>query len=195
MALDDVVDLVANALRELERRQRETHEAIGGLRARFEALVDVLVAKQVLTTGNQAHLERCAKNAGDDRPKVRLRMYDVDKYNMVHGDAVDCADRMPLCKGRCCKLTIVLSEQDLDEGELQWELLEPYVMRRGKDNRCVYQDRGSGHCTNYDHRPSTCRAYSCKEDRRIWLDFANKIPAPPVLLGEDDALADHPSRA
>ncbi len=194
MALDDVVDLVANALRELERRQRETHEAVGGLRARLDALTDVLVAKQVLTAGNQSHIERCAKNVGEERPKVRLRTFDPDKYNMVHGEAVDCADRMALCKGRCCKLTIVLSEQDLDEGKLQWELQEPYVMRRGKDGRCVYQDRKSGGCTNYDYRPSTCRSYSCKDDRRIWLDFDNKIPAPPFLLAdEDDSLAVYPN--
>ncbi|MEO7733025.1 MAG: YkgJ family cysteine cluster protein [Kofleriaceae bacterium] len=193
MALDDVVDLVANALRELDRRQRQTHEAVDGLRARLVALTDVLVAKQVLTAGNQTHIERCAKNGGEERPKVRLRLNDVDKYNMVHGEPVDCADRMPLCKARCCKLTIVLSEQDLDEGKLRWELDDPYVMRRGKDGRCHYQDRSTGGCTNYEHRPSTCRSYSCKQDRRIWLDFENKIPAPPFLLhDEDDALVAYP---
>jgi Fe-S-cluster containining protein len=188
MALDDVVDLVANALRDLDRRQRASDEAIGDVRARIDALVDVLVAKDVLGPGHKAHLERCAKNGAAARPTVRLRMYDVDKYNMQHGEPVDCADRMPLCKGRCCKLTIVLSEQDLDDGKLQWNLQEPYVLRRGKDHRCVYQDRSSGFCTNYDHRPATCRAYSCKDDRRIWLDFENKIPAPAVLLGDDDEL-------
>jgi len=193
MALDDVVDLVANALRDLDRRQRETQDAIGGLRARLDALTEVLVAKSVLTAGNQAHIERCAKNGGEERPKVRLRLNDVDKYNMVHGEPVDCADRMALCKARCCKLTIVLSEQDLDEGKLRWELEDPYVMRRGKDGRCVYQDRNTGGCTNYEYRPSTCRSYSCKEDRRIWLDFENKIPAPPFLHGdEDDALIAYP---
>ncbi|MBC7974764.1 MAG: YkgJ family cysteine cluster protein [Myxococcales bacterium] len=190
MALDDVVDLVANALRDLDRRQRETAEAVSGVRARLDALVDVLVAKELLTAGHQKHLERCAKNAGEERPKVRLRMYDPDKYNMIHGEPVDCADRIPLCKGRCCKLTIVLSEQDLDEGKLQWELQEPYVLRRGKDGRCVYQDRNTGFCGNYEHRPATCRSYSCKDDRRIWIDFENKIPAPPIRFGDDEAADD-----
>jgi len=186
MALDDLVDAIGNALRELDHRQRATAEGVAGVRAKLDALIEVLAAKEVLGPGNQKHLERCGQGGSDARPRVRLRTLDADKYDMVHGEPVDCADRMPLCKGRCCKLTIVLSEQDLDEGKLQWDLQEPYVLRRGKDHRCVYQDRGTGFCNNYEHRPATCRAYSCRDDRRIWLDFDNKIPAPPVLLADEN---------
>jgi len=184
MALDDLADAVANALRDLDRRQRTSEDAVARAAARFDALVDVLTAKDVLTAGHAKHLERCAKNAAP-RPTVRLQTY-VDKYAMPPGEPIDCAARMALCKGRCCKLTVVLTEQDLDEGKLQWELHEPYVLRRTKANRCVYQDGNSGLCTNYEHRPATCRSYSCKEDPRIWLDFENRIPAPVISLDPDD---------
>lgn len=191
MALDDVVDLVGNALHELGRRQRATDEGVAALRGKLDALLDVLAAKEVLGPGNQKHIERCGQSGSDARPRVRLSTYDPDKYNMLHGEPVDCADRMPLCKGRCCKLTIVLTEQDLDEGKLKWDLQEPYVLRRAQDRRCIYQDRTSGFCTNYEHRPATCRGYSCRNDRRIWLDFDNKIPAPAAAIpgNTDDELS------
>jgi hypothetical protein len=189
MALDDVVDTIAKALREADQRQREMHETLGGLRARLDALVDVLVAKDILTVQHQRHFDRCSKNP--EKPKrVRLAQY-IDKYTMEHGDPVDCADRIPLCKARCCTFAVTLTEQDLDEGKLQWNLDDPYVLRRDNNGRCVYQDRASGGCTNYEHRPATCRSYSCKDDRRIWIDFENKVPAEPrMTMGADDLIAD-----
>jgi Fe-S-cluster containining protein len=188
MALDDLVDLIANAMRDLDRRQRETEDAVSGVRSRLDALVEVLTAKEVLTPQHKRHFDRCAKNGHAERPRVRLQVYEPDKYNMQHGEPVDCADRVALCKSRCCTLAVVLSEQDLAEGKVAWELHEPYVLKRDKDGRCTYQDRATGGCTNYEYRPATCRSYSCKEDRRIWLDFENKIPAPPRLDSEGDDL-------
>jgi hypothetical protein len=190
MALDDVVDTIANALRASSRRQREIDETLGALRARVDALVDVLVAKDVLTVQHQRHLDRCSKNESEPPKRVRLAQY-IDKYTMEHGDPVDCADRIPLCKARCCTFAVTLTEQDLDEGKLQWNLDDPYVLRRDNNGRCVYQDRASGGCTNYEHRPATCRSYSCKDDRRIWIDFENKVPAEPrMTMGADDLIAD-----
>jgi hypothetical protein len=187
MALDDVVETIATALRDVDRRQQETHDAIGRLRARLDALVDVLIAKDILAAHHQKHLDRCSNNPSDEPRRVRLAQY-PDKYNVVHGEPVDCADRIPLCKARCCRFAIVLTEQDLDEGKLQWEIENPYVLRRGSDGRCVYQDRRTGLCGNYEHRPAGCRIYSCKTDARIWLDFENKIPAPPPMSAGGDEL-------
>jgi Fe-S-cluster containining protein len=188
MALDEVVDIIANALRETDRRQGETHEAVGMLRARLNALVEVLVAKDVLAAQHQRHFDRCGKNPSDPPRRVRLEQY-RDKYDMVHGEPVDCADRIPICKARCCMFTVTLTEQDLDEGQLKWNLDKPYVLRRASDGRCIYQDRTTGFCGNYEHRPALCRAYSCKTDKRIWLDFENKIPAVPQMTAGGDDIA------
>ena len=191
MALDDLVDQVANALRDLDRRERTTQDAVARLNARFDALVEVLTAKEVLGPGHAQHLERCAKNAAP-RPTVRLQTY-IDKYTMPPGEPIDCAARMALCKGRCCKLTVVLTEQDLEEGKVQWEIQEPYVLRRTNAQRCVYQSPTSGLCSNYEHRPATCRSYSCRDDPRIWIDFENRTPAPVISIdGSDEDLMPSP---
>ncbi len=186
MALDDVVDTIATALRDLDRRQQETHDAVGKLRSRLDALVDVLAAKEILTDHHRKHFDRVGRHPSEEPKRVRLKQY-PDKYNVVHGDPVDCADRIPLCRARCCRFTVTLTEQDLDEGKLQWDIENPYILRRADDGRCVYQDRSTGFCGNYEHRPALCRIYSCKTDTRIWLDFENKIPAiPPMTAGGDD---------
>ncbi len=35
-------------------------------------------------------------------------------------------------------------------------------------------------CRIYAHRPVPCRGFDCRGDKRIWLDFENKIPNPAV---------------
>ena len=56
----------------------------------------------------------------------------------------------------------------------------------------------AGACTAYDYRPSTCRTYDCREDRRVWIDFEARIPAPlpesirpapNVFVNDDDESA------
>ncbi|MBC7978476.1 MAG: YkgJ family cysteine cluster protein [Myxococcales bacterium] len=149
------------------------------------------MAKDLLTAQHRKHIERCAKNGADEPKRIRLNQF-PDKYNVTHGEPVDCADRIPICKARCCKFTVVLAEQDLDEGKLQWDLEHPYVLRRAGDGRCVYQERATGFCGNYEYRPAPCRWYSCKDDKRIWLDFENKIIAPPSTTVDDDGLQPAP---
>lgn len=187
MALDDLTDLIGNALRTLDRRQRASDDEVAGLRARLDALLEVLQQRDVISEGSRKHVNRFAGATNDRKPRVRLRTVDPDKYAMPHGEPVDCAARMHLCHGRCCTFTVTLSPQDLEEGKVQWELDRPYILRRTRDHRCIYQDADGGHCTNYEVRPATCRAYSCKNDPRIWADFDNRIPASPFDLYDDEA--------
>jgi Fe-S-cluster containining protein len=35
-----------------------------------------------------------------------------------------------------------------------------------------------GDCTIYERRPGACRAYDCRRDARVWIDFEARIPAP-----------------
>jgi putative zinc- or iron-chelating protein len=185
MPLDDTADVLANALRALDRRQRETREALSTLTAKLDALIDVLAAKQVIGEHNRKHIERSSTNGASDKPRVRLQQYVPDKYNMTHGAPVDCAERMPLCKARCCTYAMILGEQDITEGVLKWDLNDPYVLPRDADGRCTYQDRATGACTTYETRPAGCRTYSCKDDKRIWIDFDAKIPAPPRVIDDE----------
>jgi Fe-S-cluster containining protein len=95
---------------------------------------------------------------------------------------IDCQARIPLCKGRCCKLSFPLTFQDLDEGVVKWEYSRPYQIRKRADAYCVHSDEATRGCQVYDQRPAVCRSYDCRNDRRIWTDFEKRIPAPEEVL-------------
>lgn len=106
------------------------------------------------------------------------------KYDVANA-AVPCDELMPLCQARCCKLDLPLSTLDLDEGVIRWDYGQPYKIRqRASDGYCVHNDPASHGCTVHAHRPAVCRRYDCRDDARIWIDFENRIPAPPDHLGD-----------
>ena len=102
----------------------------------------------------------------------------VDKHAVASPPDLDCAALFPICRARCCMLTFALGPQDLDEGRVAWSYGQPYRIAPGADHRCVHQDRATGGCTVYEHRPAVCRSYDCRKDPRIWEDFERRIPAP-----------------
>jgi hypothetical protein len=107
-----------------------------------------------------------------------------DKYALATVDGPPCAELIPLCGARCCRLRFALTTQDLDEGVIRWDRGRPYLIEHA-GGRCVH-NAAAGGCTAYAHRPATCRTYDCRGDRRVWLDYAARIPAP------DDALDGEP---
>lgn len=51
----------------------------------------------------------------------------------------------------------------------------------GKDNGyCSHLDPNTFGCTVYENRPVPCRAFDCRNDKRIWLDFENMILNPDI---------------
>ena len=102
----------------------------------------------------------------------------VDKYNLTELPQIDCEARIPLCKGRCCKLHFALSFQDLDEHIVQWDYSRPYNVKRRDDGYCVHSDVETRGCGVYHNRPAICRTYDCRKDQRIWIDFDKRIPTP-----------------
>jgi hypothetical protein len=165
------------AVYQLDEARREQARDLAELRTALAALVDLLVARGVLNEGHRRHLGRAARHAPGDERKVRLRVL-VDKYTLEPGPPIDCLERFPLCKARCCRLKIELTEQDVEEGKVRWNLEEPYLLRKDADGQCTHLDRATGGCTVYDVRPATCREFDCREDQRIWIDFEKRIPAP-----------------
>jgi Fe-S-cluster containining protein len=118
--------------------------------------------------------------AGDDGSHHRLHLGSpVDKYQVSSDDGPPCAELIPICQARCCKLEFPLSTQDLDEGVIRFDLGRPYIIAHAADDHCVHLDRSSRGCGVYAQRPGVCRAYDCREDRRIWTDFATRTLAPP----------------
>lgn len=112
-----------------------------------------------------------------ERPHVQVAD-PIDKYALDNLPQIDCDSRLHLCKARCCKLNFPLSFQDLDERVVQWDYGKPYQILQRLDGYCVHNHRQKKHCCVYKNRPAICRTYDCRQDKRIWLDFEQRIPAP-----------------
>jgi Fe-S-cluster containining protein len=119
---------------------------------------------------------------------VRINDDMSDKYAIPQEEIpiIDCESRYHLCHGACCALRFPLTRQDIGEGIVRWEFDQPYTIRHGPDDLCVHQDRGSCRCSIYANRPAICRTYSCRDDRRIWQDFDQRIINPDLfVVGEN----------
>ena len=158
------------------------------LTTRLEMLIDVLVMRGHLTAGHQRLLGRVK---GGDVSTVRLSVF-ADKRSVPSSD-VDCATLLPLCRGRCCAMDVSLSAQDVAEGKLEWDLHQPYLLRKNPESGyCAHVDEHRN-CSVYDERPGTCRAYDCRRDPRVWIDYEQRIPAPlPWHLEPPDVRARGP---
>lgn len=109
--------------------------------------------------------------------RVEIAPTDQDKHDIV-SPPIPCAELLPLCQARCCRLTFTLSTQDLEEREVRWDYARPYWNLRRADGYCVHNQPGTLGCTVYQHRPAPCRRFDCRRDGRIWTDFERRIPAP-----------------
>ena len=105
---------------------------------------------------------------------------DEDKYQVVSPTGINCAERIHLCRAACCTYRFPLSRQDVEEGVAQWHFGQPYWNRVDERGYCVHHDRGSGACSIYENRPAPCRAFDCRNDRRIWLDFDAMVVNPEL---------------
>jgi Fe-S-cluster containining protein len=106
---------------------------------------------------------------------------EADKYAFEGEAVIDCENRVHLCRAACCRLEFALSRQDVEEGVVQWEFARPYMIKRAPDGYCTHLKRDDGcKCGVYEQRPVPCRAYDCREDKRIWADFEQKIPSPEL---------------
>jgi len=111
---------------------------------------------------------------------VALTHDEQDKYSHQSEVRIDCENRMPLCRASCCRLRFALSVQDVEEGKVKWDLGRPYMIRHDSDGYCHHLERTTQGCSIYENRPIVCRSYDCRNDKRIWLDFENKIINPAL---------------
>ncbi len=166
-------------LRQVHRMEMQTKLHIERVEALVQAAIKVLHRAELLhEKAVEAEAETQRMKIVEERQGERVWIGpDVDKYEVESPD-IDCASLMHLCKARCCRLAVALDFKDLEDG-LRWEYTRPYELRRRpEDGYCVYSEKDTYRCDAYDKRPSICRTYDCREDKRVWEDFAAKKPAP-----------------
>ncbi len=141
------------------------------LAEKFEWVIGVLVMRGHLTEGHKQLLRHVRA------PVSRAQLSSIEDKHAVGGPDIDCASLMHLCLGRCCTFKVELSRADVAEGRLSWLVDEPYVLPRRDSGYCANLD-DDARCRVYDDRPGHCRAYDCRGDGRVWIDFEERIPAP-----------------
>ncbi|MDB4970771.1 MAG: hypothetical protein JWN44_6460 [Myxococcales bacterium] len=172
-------------LRFLNHNTTQSRLTQADVTATLQALVDTLVARGVLPPAEYERRRQRALDAQtrllEERPLVKFGEA-VDKYALADLPDIDCNALLPICKARCCRLTVFCSAQDLDERVVHWDYSKPYQIRkREEDEYCVHSEPVTFHCTIYAQRPAVCRSYDCRDDRRIWRDFARRIPTDESL--------------
>jgi hypothetical protein len=118
--------------------------------------------------------------AADSGPRVFLQDSIPDKYSLPAAEPIDCENRVALCKAACCRLSVLLSPQDLAEGIVSWDPRRRYFNSQDADGYCVHLERPPCRCSIYANRPAPCRIYDCRHDSRIWVDFEKRITNPAL---------------
>lgn len=153
----------------------------------LHSLIEVLVSKGVihvheLEKRRKMLVESLNQNE-DQKPTIHL-LDTSDKYDQDHEIFVDkdCRKNHSACKGMCCTLWFALSVQDLDEGIVKWDYSTPYGIAQDNEGYCVHFNHSNYSCSIYENRPLICRAFDCREDERIWIDFKTKAINPELAL-------------
>ncbi len=185
--LDDLAQYreVARGLAYLHGRANATAGRTFEAASFVYALIELLAEKGVLDIDEidarkKVVAQRLLKRYNQRDPGVALQEPEQDKYGFQQSVEIDCENRVHLCKAACCKMVFPLSRQDIDEGVIKWELDRPYMIAKGEEGYCRHLDRQCLSCTVHAQRPIPCRAYDCRNDKRIWLDFDQKIINPKL---------------
>lgn len=167
--------------RQVERGSLFTHTALSNNAERLDeaesilyGLADLMIEKGAVTSdevfSKAARVrEEMAAKGETLGPGVALR---VDGDEEDDGFVpVNCAERIHICKAVCCRLSFALSAEEVEAGEVKWDLGRPYHIRQESTGYCAHNDPSKRSCLVYHDRPSVCRKYSCAKDERIWKNF------------------------
>lgn len=153
-----------------------------------------LVTIEELDQRKKVVAERLVKKFRQDGIGTAHQDPEYEKYSYEGGVEIDCASRIQLCKAACCRLRFALSRQDVEEGIVQWDFSHPYFIAQGEDGYCRHLDRGCMGCSVHKNRPVPCRGYDCRQDKRIWSNFEERMISPDLaqLFSETEQAAPPP---
>ena len=166
------------------------------------AVIEVLTEKGTLTIEELDErkdkiADRVEKRFLSKGMGVVLQEPEQDKYAFQSEAHVDCENRVHLCKAACCRMIFPLSRQDIAERIVMWDLESPYLIAQTEDGYCRHLDQTGCKCSVREHRPIPCRAYDCRDDPRVWSDFANYVINPDLdkLFNKQENLGPKPTEA
>ena len=181
---EEILEGFLYSYRQLDTNALKVYEAS----AHLYSLIELLVAKGIIGIDELDQRKKAVEKRLKDSFKeagigVRVQGSEVDKYNLSAEAKIDCENRKHICHAACCALAYALSPQDIREG-IRWCLGKPFMNARDADGYCVHLQRDTFSCSIYEHRPTVCRQYDCRNDNRIWLDFDKMIINPDLSRGK-----------
>lgn len=93
-----------------------------------------------------------------------------DEDEDIPDTKIDCTTCIPHCQARCCTLIFALTKDEVDTGNIQYNLQRPFFIARDDDGYCPHMDRQTFGCKIWENRPLRCRRYDCRDDETIWPD-------------------------
>nr|MBS0019197.1 YkgJ family cysteine cluster protein [Gammaproteobacteria bacterium] len=176
---------VAGGLRYAHRRASANTGKLLEVASFAYAAIELLAEKGLLTIEEldgrkKVVAERLMKKYTADGMGAAYQDPEFDKYTFDRTVEIDCDSRLPLCKAACCRLRFALSRQDVEEGIVQWEFRHPYFIAHRADGYCRHLDAAKLSCSIHANRAVPCRAYDCRNDKRIWSDFDNGCINPDI---------------
>ena len=164
------------------RGQLNTHHTLSDISERIndiEAFVfginDALIEKNVMSSKFLfKKIEQVKRNMMDAGETANAGVALRKDNNIPETEAVNCSERMHICKSICCKLNFPLNAEEVESGIVKWDLGKPYYIRHNSCGYCSHRGE-QGQCGVYENRPIVCKTYSCAGDERIWKDFDNMV--------------------
>lgn len=185
-SIKDINQSPADSLeRQVERGSFFTHTALSRQSERINeiesflfGLIDLMIKKgafekEELTTLAAEVRKELYEKGELAHAGLGIRMDDTKKK--IEFVPVNCAERIHICHGVCCKLNFALSITEIESGKIKWDLGKPYFIRQESSGYCSHLHHEKKTCGIYQNRPSVCRGYSCAGDDRIWKDFDNMV--------------------
>lgn len=177
---------LARVERQIERGNLFTHTIVSQNADRIHetesflyGVIDVLIKKGILTQDEvmkgaakvRQEMEEKGQTIG---PGIALRI-EGDSTKQDDSVPINCSERLHICRAVCCRLHFALTAEEVESGQIKWDLGEPYYIRHERTGCCHHLDPNSRVCSVYENRPGVCRQYSCAQDGRIWKDFEKMI--------------------
>jgi Fe-S-cluster containining protein len=150
------------------------------------ALINLLIDKKVIKKNEFDRRKKEVEKQlidGYKKAGIGIIVHDqafADKYELTSQVEIDCASKMHICKGACCRFVYCLTIQDIHEG-IRWNLSHPFTCLKGDNDYCIYLREDDMRCSIHDKRPLSCRQFDCRNDERIWLDFDKEIINPNLF--------------